>query len=415
MRETYDLIVVGAGPGGSLAAKTAAEKGFKVIMLERGRRPGDKNVGGELLTQDVFHLFPWMREGPVERPITRWSFHFYHEDGRLVEAGLSRSRPYGYTVHRPAWDFWVSKAAVEAGAKLETARLVEKVLFNGEGFAVGVETSRGEKFYGSVVVGADGVNSVVARDSGLRGKWPPESLALAVKHTYRLGEKRVSERFTRGGACEVVVVLDGRIPNGYGWVFPSRRNVAVGVGVTVDRPEKPPAAYLKKMLKLPPVQERIKGGRLAERSARTLPVGAPAEKTFGDGLLLVGDAAGFTCPMEGAGYEAAAYSGRLAAEVACEALGRGDVSAEALSSYEKRWRESWIGVNLDFGREIQKLIVEEMGIERFNRFLYGFLASATKHGSFPGLSHREAFLKFVEENSELLAVLGGKLLGFLKL
>jgi flavin-dependent dehydrogenase len=356
-----------------------------------------------------------MREGPVERPITRWSFQFYHEDGRLVEAGLSRKQPYGYTVHRPAWDLWVSRAAVEAGARLEAARLVERVLFDEGGFAVGVETSRGEKFYGSVVVGADGVNSVVARDSGLRGKWPPESLALAVKHIYRLGEKQVSERFTRGGACEVVVLLDSRIPNGYGWVFPSKRNVAVGVGGTIDRPENPPDAYLEKMLKLPVVQERIKGGRLVERSARTLPVGKPAEKTFGNGLLLVGDAAGFTCPMEGAGYEAAAYSGKLAAEAACEALSRGDVSAEALASYEKRWRESWIGVNLNFGREIQKLIIQEMGIERFNRFLYGFLASAMKHGSYPGLSHSEAFLKFMEENSELLTILGGKLLGFLKL
>ncbi|KYH37920.1 MAG: digeranylgeranylglycerophospholipid reductase, partial [Candidatus Hecatellales archaeon B24] len=160
---------------------------------------------------------------------------------------------------------------------------------------------------------------------------------------------------------------------------------------------------------------KVRGGKLVEKAAHILPVGAPAEKTFGNGLLLVGDAAGFTCPMEGAGYEAAAYSGKLAAEAACEALSRGDLSAEALSAYEKRWRESWIGGNLDFGREIQKLIVEEMRIERFNRFLYGFLAAVTKHGSCPSLSHREAFLKFVKENSELLTILGGKILGFLKL
>jgi len=412
LRRIYDIVVVGAGPAGSLAAKTAAEKGFRVILLERGRRPGDKNVGGELLTQDVFHHFSWMAEGPLERPITRWSFHLHREDGSLVELAFSRSKPFGYTVHRPEWDRWVSKAAAEAGAQLKTSTLVERVLKNEGGYAIGVETSKGEKFYGSLVIGADGVNSVVARSFGLRGKWPPEAVALAVKQTYRLGENLVSGRFTRGGCVEALVVFDDHYPSGYCWVFPSKRLVALGVGATLNSKE-PPKLQLKRMLRLPAVRERVKGGRLIEEAARLIPVGPPAAKTFGDGILLAGDAAGFTCPMEGAGYEAAAYSGKLAAEVACEALSAGDVSAGFLSAYEERWRESWIGLNLDFGGRMQNLILRELGIKRVSRFLYGFLTAVAKHGCYPSLSHKEALARFLRENGELLTLLGGKVGAFL--
>lgn len=406
--KAYDLIVVGAGPSGSLTAKTAAEKGLKVLLLERGRRPGVKNVGGELLTQDVFHHFPWMEEGPVERPVSRWSFYFLCEDGSLSEIGISREKPYGYTVHRPSWDLWVSEKAVEAGVNLKTSTLVERLLFDDRGFVVGVETSRGEKFSSSIVVGADGVNSVVARDAGLRGKWPSSLLALAAKRTYRLGEKRISRRFSRGGAFEVLVVLDARVPEGYGWVFPSKADVSAGIGITLDKGENP-VDHLRRMLEAPSIHERVKGGILLEEAAKLLPIGGPIGKTFGNGVLLVGDAAGFTCPMEGAGYEAAAYSGILAAETACQALASGDVSAANLSAYEKRWKESWIGANLDFGRKFQDLVLRRVGLKQVNRLLYGFLAAATKHGSYPELSHPEALAKFFEKEAWLLEFFGGKL------
>ncbi len=414
MAEKYDLVVVGAGPAGSLAAKTVAEKGFKVVFLERGRKPGEKSVGGELLTRDVFHFFPWMAEGPIEQPIQGWTFHLYSEGGRrLVELGFSRAEPYGYTVHRPSWDLWVSRQAELSGAKLKTSTLVERLLMDDRGFVVGVETSRGEKIYGSMVIGADGVASVVAREAGLRGRWPPESLALCLKHFYTLRPRTVLTRFRRGEGLNAFIFIDGRLGRGYGWVFPYKRGIAVGLGLIPGGAESLTGKF-EVFLSLPAVRNLVDGGSLKQHSAHLIPLGGPKGKTFGNGVLLAGDAAGFPCPLEGAGYEAAAYSGLLAGEVACEALSRGEFSAETLAVYEERWRQSWIARNIDFGRRLQRLILDELGVERLSLGFHRFLEALSKHGSHPGISHPEAVHRFFEENREALGLLAGKIFGFLK-
>ena len=411
MPETYDIIIVGAGPAGSLAAKTAAEKGFKTVFLERGSRVGSKSVGGELLPLSVFEHFPWMMEGPLQRPINRWSFNLYsNNDEKLLELGLAREKPYGYTVHRARWDLWVSKVAENSGAKLKTSTLVSRLLTDEKGFTVGVETSKGEKIYGSVVIGADGVNSVVARLAGLRGRWKPEGLALCIKQTYRLDAREISRRFSRSGKYEAVIVVCEEISRrGYGWVFPSMRDFCVGFGATLNSFEEPSPKTFSRLLENPTVKEKTAGARLAQYSAHLIPLGGVQGKTYGEGVLLTGDAAGFPCPMEGSGYETAALTGVLAAEVACEAISRGDVSAEALAAYEEKWRNSWIFQDIEFGLKTQRLLLEDIGVGRFNRFAYGFLEALTKHGSYTDKGHLEALAEFLQNNSEILNVLIGSL------
>jgi electron transfer flavoprotein-quinone oxidoreductase len=408
--ETCDIVIVGAGPAGSLAAKTAAEKGFKTVFLERGSRVGCKSVGGELLPLSVFEHFPWMLEGPLQRPINRWSFNLYSSDGKLLELGLGRKKPYGYTVHRTSWDLWVSKMAENAGAKLKTSSLVSRLLVDRKGFTIGVETSNGEKIYGSIVIGADGVNSTVARLANLRGRWKPETLALCIKNTYRLSAKEISRRFSRSGAYEATIVIWEKISrSGYGWIFPSISDFCVGFGATLNSFKESSRKTFQKLFETPTVREKAGGARLVQYSAHLIPLGGVQSKTFGNGVLLTGDAAGFPCPMEGSGYETAALTGILAAEVACEALSRGDVSAEALSTYEKRWRESWISQDLEIGLKIQRFLLHEVGVERFNRFAYGFLEALTKHGSYMNKGHLEALTEFLMENGEVLNILVGSL------
>lgn len=403
MTERYDVVVVGAGPSGILAAKTAAEKGLKVLLLERGKQPGDKSVGGEFLPISIFQRFPWMGEGPLQRAVTKWAFHFLHDD-KLTELKFSRrSGEYGFTVHRPNWDRWTSGFAEAAGAVLKTSTLVEELLFDERNRVVGVVADEGEKFYSSVVIGADGSNSVVALKAGLRSKWPPNALALCVKHTYRLPEGEITRRFCdENGGGELRIFLSEKISSkGYGWIFPSKKDFCVGVGSTLDALKDNVEDRLSDFLALPVVEKLTEGAAMFQHSVHTVPVYGPQGKTYADGVLIVGDAAGFVCPMDGAGYEAAVYSGQLAAEVSAEAVSEGSCSVESLERYEKRWKGSWLGGDVNSGARLQDLILNSIGIDRLSRLLYEFGAALSKHGSYLDKSHEEALAEFLSRTEDL--------------
>jgi electron transfer flavoprotein-quinone oxidoreductase len=403
LAEKYDIVVVGAGPSGILAAKTAAEKGLKVLLLERGRQPGDKSVGGEFLPISIFQRFPWMKEGPVERAMTKWGFHFLHED-KLTELKFSRRNgEYGFTVHRPSWDRWTSGFAEAAGATLKTSTLVENLLFDKQNHVVGVAAEGGEKFYSSVVIGADGSNSTVALKASLRSRWPLNALALCVKHTYLLSEEEITRRFCdENDGGELKIFLSEKIsPKGYGWIFPSKEDFCVGVGSALDVLEESIENRLSNFLDFPLVRKLTQGATVFQHSVHTVPVYGPQGKTYAHGVLLVGDAAGFVCPMDGAGYEAAVFSGKLAAEVAAEALGEGDCSAEALEKYEKKWKKSWMGGDIDTGARLQDLILNGIGIGRLSRLLYELGAALSKHGSYLDKSHKESLAEFLSQIEDL--------------
>jgi electron transfer flavoprotein-quinone oxidoreductase len=199
--DRFDAIVVGAGPSGITAAKDLAAAGLSVVVLERGRYPGAKNVsGGILYRQPTEEMCPGFEaEAPLERPIVEQRYLILTEDAML--GGLYRSMrfaepPYNaYSVLRSEFDRWYAAQAEAAGAEVYPEFTVTDVLW-ADGRVVGVTTGEpdGELYAHSVVL-ADGANSLLAQRVGLHREWRPIEQALVAKESIGLPAGKIEDRF----------------------------------------------------------------------------------------------------------------------------------------------------------------------------------------------------------------------------
>ena len=186
----YDVIVVGAGPGGTAAAKVAAEKKLKVLLLERGRTPGDKNMSGSYLFRNICEeLFPGFQKADFHKGQVRIGgidFRWLYDNdekryGMVAAPGAEAFRDM-MMVYRNESDEWLAKETVKAGAELKTALATDLIWENKDGETprvIGVVTDQGN-FEAPVVIDASGLNSLLAHRSGLVN-WGPEKITIAIK------------------------------------------------------------------------------------------------------------------------------------------------------------------------------------------------------------------------------------------
>lgn len=392
----YDLIIVGGGPGGSVAAKTAAESGLKTIFFERGTVPGEKNVSGTGLSPKCFRDFDFMREMrlPHERVATMATLHLVNEENVEMNAfsfSPSRNAPYSEArefltrnVYRSELDPWLAELATAAGAELRTSTRVTGVTRDETGRINGVTTDHGEEFSSDIIIGADGVISTVARSAGIREKWDPSEVAMIMNVDF--GAKREDIDLVIGGNA-LHYWYSAIFPVGYS--FFSAEGFHMGLGCYMDWWKKNPHYYLNKMFELPGVRQQIKlcKGEAREFQNHMVTFLTDPKTTYGDSVILVGDAAGFACPFEAEGVYYAMYSGMLAARVAKRALERGDVSRSSLSEYERAWRDSPIGEEFIGGAAIEGFVRgigfnPDLGrwvVPMINDAMYGLLNVAESH------------------------------------
>lgn len=392
----YDLIIVGGGPGGSVAAKTAAESGLRTIFFERGTMPGEKNVSGTGLSPKCFRDFDFMRamDIPHERVASMATLHL--SDDRNVETNNfsfspSRNAPYPEArefltrnVYRSELDPWLAELATSAGAELRTSTKVLEVTRDASGKINGVRTDRGEEFKADIIIGADGVISTVARSAGIREKWDPSEVAMILNVDF--GAKRRDIDLAIGGNA-LHYWYSAIFPVGYS--FFSAEGCHIGLGCYMNWWKKNPHYYLEKLFALPGVQQQIKlcGAEAREFQNHMVTFLTDPKTTYGDSVMLVGDAAGFACPFEAEGVYYAMYSGALAAQVARRALERGDVSRRSLSEYERAWRDSPIGEEFIGGAAIEGFVrgigfnpdAGRWVIPMINDAMYGLLNVAESH------------------------------------
>jgi len=323
-----DVVVVGAGPAGSLAARTAAEKGTQVILLEEHPEVGRPVFCAEGLSLNGIKDAGVKPEPPIVcQEISK--ARVYAPDMNFVE--LTSSDWRGFTLNRDVFDRALSENAVKAGAELMTSTRVTDVIKDG-GTVTGVKAiSNGEplQLLAKIVVGADGHASVVRKKAGFR-RWFPDVCTCA---QFRLGglsldEPEVNDFFL---SSEIA-------PGGYAWVFPKSGEVA-NVGLGVRRVHTaPPIHYLRKWVSSDP---RFKDAEIQLVNGGICPVSGNLDKTVDDGVILCGDAAGQLIPMTGAGIHSGVEAGKMAGDTAARAVQEGDVSATRLSEYERHFEEYW--------------------------------------------------------------------------
>jgi len=351
MAERADVIVVGAGPGGSATAYYAARAGLSVLLLDRQSFPRDKACGDGLMPHaseelTLMGLGDWLDE-PEHGKFS--GFSFYTQTAYLRQkVPPTLHGPHGYVIPREETDARLLGRAEEAGADFRSGVRATKLLRSSAGNVTGVEAvADGEKVLYEVplVVAADGVGGFagqgmkahqnsVARRQYFRNVSGPNKEDLHVFITKDMNER---------GA-------------GYGWVFyfgDGRANVGAGVSTkTLDRTGRNLRDYFDRFLEEPKLAGWLEGAK-PEGPAKSwsLKMGMWGAKRHAQGLMTVGDAASMIHPISGEGVGYAIESGRLAAAWAHEAHSRGDYSARVLKGYatqlrQKRAREHLSGYAL---------------------------------------------------------------------
>jgi flavin-dependent dehydrogenase len=269
------------------------------------------------------------------------------------------------------------------------------------------------------VIGADGVMSIIGRMAGLRPTWGSHENCLCCKIDWELDEKLIDERFGSsidydnkdiGILLEIYFAPSMAGNAGYFWIFPDRGSLALGLGVVMNdliRLEHNVWWYMWNSINHPIVKPKLKGGKPRSYIAHSIPLTNPIGpngtlfKSYGDGIMLIGDAAGFVCPIDGAGWCGAVSAGKTSAEIAIKALENGETSAETLQRYEKKWADGDVGKNLKFGKEMADWLIHESGginvlADQFTRGLASLMEHDTSHGeSISGSINRT--IKYAQE------------------
>ncbi len=350
--ETFDVIVVGAGPAGSAAALVAARNGLKVLLIERGEYPGAKNVSGAVFYGSAIleQMIPnWWEHAPVERHVSRRNLMLLSPTTAVALDFRSAASSYvdppynGFTILRPKFDRWFAAQAEAEGAFLLTSTVVDDLLIE-DGQTVGVKVRRdfGE-IRADVVIACDGVHSWLARKAGLQRELEPHELSLGVKEVIGLDKNLIRERFQLDGNAGMALEYVGAVTeevHGGAFLYTNQDSLSLGVLTQLSslvEHKKRPYELLENFKAHPAVAPLVRGSELREYSAHLIPESGwrMMPRLFGDGIMVAGDAAAFCLAtgiyIEGINY--AIQSGLAAGEAAILACQRKEFSRYTLSNY----------------------------------------------------------------------------------
>lgn len=363
-----DVVVVGAGPGGAATAYWAAAAGLDVLLLDKASFPRDKVCGDGLTPRAVAEL---VRMGVAIREDDGWIRNLglrVHGGGHTIELPwpeLSSYPSYGLARRRTGLDQLLVEHARAAGAKvLERTAVTGPLLDERTGRVVGVRArSEGDEeivLRAPLVVAADGVSSRLATGLG-RTPRPDRPMGVAVRTYFR------SPLHDDPWMTSYLELWDGEpgasnLMPGYGWIFAlGDGTVNVGLGSVSSTNAATKVDYRDLfatwMANTPPEWGFTKENQDGPVRGAALPMGFNRGPLYGNGLMLVGDAAGMVSPFNGEGIAYALAAGRVAAEAAAQGLARGSAAGRerAFAAYQTRMKDD-LGGYYTLGRIFVKLI-----------------------------------------------------------
>ena len=323
--EQFDVIVVGAGPGGSTAAYRLAAAGRTVLLLDRAEFPRDKPCGGGLTIRAV-KLLPFSIEPVVEARVDAMRFRV----GFRSSFERKCRGPVVLMTQRRRLDHFLVEQAVGAGSDFRQGAKVTTIEADDDGVTVrwsgganGACGGDGGIARGAVLVGADGCNGVVPKLLGLGGDYT-HGVALEANVSYS-GDERARYEGT-------AVIELGTVPGGYGWVFPKGDHFNVGVGGWEEEGPR-----LREHLAALCAAHGVSVDRLADQRGYRLPLRRPGSPLVRGRALLIGDAAGVVDPLTGDGMYEAFLTGKLASNAILDLL---EGQATGLAGYETAVRRA---------------------------------------------------------------------------
>lgn len=323
MKDSYDIVVVGAGPAGSTAARFAAAGGASVLILEKDRDVGYPVRCGEAVSHEGVVQFIEPNDRWIAARCTR--FRLVAPNGSAV---IPKLDGLAYVLERRIFDYELAKLAAREGAEVVTKAYVYD-LIKPHGVVQGVRAlikDQKVEIRAKVVIGADGVESRV-------GKW------AGIDTTTHIHDMESCAQVTLSGIEVEQDILDfyfgeNVAPGGYLWIFPKGKDAAnVGLGVNVENAKKKSAIrFLEEF-----VEKRFPGAAILTRIAGGVPCAKTCDEIVKNNVMLVGDAAHQVNPLSGGGIISGMIGGMIAGQVAAEAIRKNDL--RHLVEYEKRWHK----------------------------------------------------------------------------
>ena len=348
MKDRYDALVIGGGPGGAIAAGDLAERGHSVCLVEKRPAIGAPVRCAEGIGKDILAQFIEPEDRFISAEIQ--GARLVAPDGTTmsIEREMAGSK-VGYILDRKIFDRELVWQAASRGAEVRVkTRAIRPILEDGMVKGARLEScGEARDVRADVVIAADGVESKFSRWCGVDTAVPLRELMSCAQ--YILTDIEIDPAMT------VFYLGNAVAPEGYAWVFPKgRRTANVGIGISSRRSRDGNRArdYLDRF-----VAEHFPDGKTIEYIVGGVPVCRPLSSTVSDGLMIVGDAARVSDPITGGGIYNAMHTGRLAASVASDAISAGDCSGKALMPYDHAWRHSKFGKNLERNYRIKEYFI----------------------------------------------------------
>lgn len=419
----FDVIVVGAGRAGTAAAYALATEGYDVALLERAKQPGMKNVtGGVLYGRILEELVPeFPEEAPLERHVVEHNITVLHDDAE-VSIGYRdpslREEP-NYTLMLGKFDRWFVDRAVERGVVFVPETTVTDVSQEPHRAVVHSDRENGD-LAARAVIGADGVNTTVGRETGIQRTMRNRDMALSVKKVLDVGRGTINERFNldsgEGAAYIYTGYPEGAPTIGY-FIYTFDEYLSVGAvgGLKTlrwlgdegyDDSGTPLYSLLEEFMELDTVRPYVRGDDLEEYQGILVP-----EHSYGSlpnryarRVALVGDAAGLVL-NKGYTFRGLDYgikSGLVAAESAMACAETGDWDAFG-QRYDDRLEDSYVLEDMKQHRHLPKFLETER--------MYGAypgIATETLHAMYSarndaeGLTWRQAYRAFRRSDAGVL-------------
>ena len=331
METVSDAIVIGGGPCGSFAAYNLAKLGAEVTIFEEHPEIGvPSHCAGHLSIKGLKHLGQYsLPKGIVERTFCSATFH--SPMGNKFSIRLSS--PVTCTVNRALFDKHIAEMAENAGVHYHLASRVESLIME-KGFVKGITVRREgktENFRAKLVIDAEGISSKLLRQTGL----------TMLDRRLLVNAVQAEVENVRETETDVVEVFLGKdyAPSFYAWLIPKGDGRAkVGLAARFGNPRE----FLQRlMMKHPVASKKLNKARILQKAFHPITLGGPISRVYANGFLAVGDVASQVKPTTGGGVVFGMTAAKLAAEVAWKALGEKEFSAEYLSEYQRRCKESF--------------------------------------------------------------------------
>jgi electron transfer flavoprotein-quinone oxidoreductase len=326
-------------------------------------------TGGRIYTHSLEKVMPgFAEEAPLERKVTKERVALMTESG-IVNIEYASGKPddeksASYTVLRSKFDKWFAEKCEEAGVMMVPGIRVDSILKDGDK-VIGIDAG-GEEMYADVVILADGVNSLLAQQLGLKPELEPHEVAVGCKEVIQLGEDVINQRFGLEGneGVSMLVAGDPTVVNiGGGFLYTNKDSVSIGIVATcsdIGRVDVSIPDMLERFKNHPSIEPLIKGGLPMEYSAHLVPEGGfdMIPKLYDNGVLVTGDAAAFVINLGYTvrGMDFAIESGRLAAQAVIRAKEMQDFSAVTLAYYQWLVENSFIYDDMKQYKNFPKLL-----------------------------------------------------------